>query len=173
MSTVTRRNAYRFAGVVETAWLLDDMTVEIIADGIHLPPPLLQLVYKLKGPAKTALITDAMRAAGGPEGNSILGSLEEGIPVIVENGIAFLPDRTSFAGSVATADRLVRSMVQLAGVDLPNAVKMITQTPAAILGIDGSKGAIAIGKDADIVLFDDDIRVSTTIIGGEIVFERP
>ena len=149
------------------------MTVEIIADGIHLPPPLLQLVYKIKGPDKTALITDAMRAAGGPEGHSILGSLEEGIPVIVENGIAFLPDRTSFAGSVATADRLVRSMVQLAGVDLPNAVKMITQTPAAILGIDGAKGAIAIGKDADIVLFDDDIRVSTTIIGGEIVFERP
>ncbi len=169
MSGITRRNAHRYAGVIETAYLLDEMTVEIIADGIHLPAPLLQLVYKIKGPDKTVLITDAMRAAGAPEGNSILGSLEDGLPVIVENGIALLPDRSSFAGSVATADRLVRNMIQLAGIPLPDAVKMITQTPAAILGINDTKGSLIPGQDADLVLFDDNIHVSTTIIGGRLV----
>ena len=92
--------------------------MEIIADGIHLPPPLLQLVYKIKGADRTALITDAMRAAGMPPGESILGSLHNGLKVIVENEVAKLPDRSSFAGSVATADRLVRTMVFMAGIPL-------------------------------------------------------
>ncbi len=70
MSGVTRRNAFRYAGVIESAFLFDDMTVEIIADGVHLPPALLKLVYKIKGPEKTALITDAMRAAGMPPGKA-------------------------------------------------------------------------------------------------------
>src|SRR5450432_2563746 len=79
MSTVTRRNAFRYAGVIESAFLIDEMSVEIIADGIHLPAPLLKLVYKIKGADRTALITDAMRAAGMPEGESILGSLQNGL----------------------------------------------------------------------------------------------
>lgn len=78
MSSVTRRNAFRYAGVVEAAYLIDDMTVEIIADGIHLPKPLLQFVYKFKGADKIALCTDAMRGAGMPDGESILGSLANG-----------------------------------------------------------------------------------------------
>lgn len=68
MSGVTRRNAYRYAGVIEAAFLIDAMDVEVIADGIHLPAPLLKLVYKIKGPDRIALITDAMRAAGMPGG---------------------------------------------------------------------------------------------------------
>ena len=111
MSGVTRKNAFRYAGVIESAYLLDEMDVEIIADGIHLPAPLLKLVYKIKGPEHTALITDAMRAAGMPEGDSILGNLKTGLKVVVEDGVAKLPDRTSFAGSVATADRLVRTVI--------------------------------------------------------------
>ena len=171
MSGVTRRNAYRYAGVVEAAFLIDDMDVEIIADGVHLPTPLLQLVYKIKGGAKTALITDAMRAAGMGEGESILGNIHHGLKVIVEDGVAKLPDRSSFAGSVATADRLVRTMIG-AGVSLPEAVRMITATPAAILGLSGSKGIIKPGYDADIVIFDADIRIHSTIIKGEIVYEN-
>src|SRR4029077_7967906 len=100
MSGVTRRNAYRYAGVIESAYLIDEMDVEIIADGIHLPSPLLKLVYKIKGADRIALITDAMRAAGMPEGESILGDVENGLKVIVEDGVAKLPDRSSFAGSV-------------------------------------------------------------------------
>ena len=171
MSGVTRRNAYRRAGVVEAAFLIDDMDVEIIADGVHLPTPLLQLVYKIKGGAKTALITDAMRAAGMEEGESILGNIHHGLKVIVEDGVAKLPDRSSFAGSVATADRLVRTMIG-AGVSLPEAVRMITATPAVILGLPGSKGMIKPAYDADIVIFDADIRIHSTIIKGEIVYEN-
>ncbi len=88
------------------------MTVEIIADGIHLPKPLLQFVYKFKGADKIALCTDAMRGAGMPDGESILGSLANGQKVIIEDGVAKMPDRSAFAGSVATTDRLVRTMVQ-------------------------------------------------------------
>ena len=109
MSGVTRKNAFRYAGVIESAFILDEMDVEIIADGVHLPAPLLKLVYKIKGADRTALITDAMRAAGMPPGESTLGSLVNGLKVIVEDGVAKLPDRTSFAGSVATADRNQRS----------------------------------------------------------------
>jgi N-acetylglucosamine-6-phosphate deacetylase len=172
MSGVTRRNAMRFAGVIESAFLLDELTVEIIADGVHLPPPLLKLVYKIKGADKTALITDAMRAAGMPEGESILGSIQNGLKVIIEDNVAKLPDRSSFAGSVATADRLVRNMVNLAEVPLCNAVKMITATPAAIIGIYDKKGSLVTGKDADLVIFDENIKIHATMVMGEWVYKK-
>jgi N-acetylglucosamine-6-phosphate deacetylase len=170
MSGVTRRNAYRYAGAVESAFIIDEMDVEIIADGIHLPPPLLKLVYKIKGPERTALITDAMRAAGMPEGESVLGPMATGLKVIVEDGVAKLPDRTAFAGSIATADRLVRNMIQLADVPLLHAIQMITTTPARIMGVQDRKGSLMAGKDADIVLFDDNITVKTTLVGGNVIF---
>lgn len=172
MSGVTRKNAFRYAGVIETAFLLDKMDVEIIADGVHLPAPLLKLVYKIKGADRTALITDAMRAAGMPEGESILGNLKTGLKVIVEDGVAKLPDRTSFAGSVATADRLVRSMIQLAEVNLLDTIRMITYTPARILKLEDTIGSIAKGKRADIVIFDENINILKTIVGGKIVYEK-
>ena len=170
MSGVTRRNAYRYAGVIESAYLIDEMDVEIIADGIHLPPPLLKLVYKIKGADRIALITDAMRAAGMGEGESILGGIANGLKVIVENGVAKLPDRSAFAGSVATANRLVRTMVSMADVPIIDAIKMMTSTPARILKIEDRKGTLAPGKDADIVIFDEDINIATTIIKGKICF---
>lgn len=171
MSGVTRRNAFRYAGVIESAFILDEMDVEIIADGIHLPAPLLKLVYKIKGPEHTALITDAMRAAGMPEGESILGNLKTGLKVIVEDGVAKLPDRTSFAGSVATADRLVRTMMTMADIPLMDAVRMITSTPARIMKVADKKGSLAEGKDADILIFDKDIKIKKTIIMGRVVYE--
>lgn len=171
MSGVTRRNAYRFGGVVEAAYLLDGMDVEIIADGKHLPPELLKLVVKIKGPEKTALITDAMRAAAMPEGNSILGSKHDGMEVLVEDGVAKLLDRSGFAASVATCDRLVRNMIHLADVPLTDAIRMMSLTPARIIGVDDKKGSIALGKDADLVVFDEDIRVKMTIVEGNIVYQ--
>ncbi len=172
MTGVTRRNAFRYAGVIECAYLIDEMDVEVIADGIHCPPPLLKLIYKIKGAGRMALITDAMRAAGMPGGESVLGNLHSGLKVIVEDGVAKLPDRSSFAGSVATADRLVRTMVTQADIPLMEAVRMITHTPATILGIAGRKGSLIPGKDADIVIFDDHIQVQTTIAGGKIIYSR-
>jgi N-acetylglucosamine-6-phosphate deacetylase len=172
MSGVTRRGAARYAGAIESAFLIDEMTVEIIADGVHLPPPLLKLVYKIKGADRTALITDAMRGAGMPPGESILGSRHNGLRVIVEDGVAKLPDRSAFAGSVATADRLVRNMIQLADVPLCDAVRMMTSTPAAIMGVADRKGVLTSGKDADIVLFDDQINVQLTMSGGRIIYTK-
>jgi len=171
MSGVTRRNAYRFAGAIESAFIIDDMDVEIIADGIHLPAPLLKLIFKIKGPGKIALITDAMRAAGMPPGESVIGNLQTGIKVIVEDGVSKMPDRKSFAGSVATADRLIRTMIQLADVSLTDAIRMMTMTPAVIMKIADHKGSLTPGKDADIVIFDELINVSATMVKGKIVYQ--
>jgi N-acetylglucosamine-6-phosphate deacetylase len=171
MSGVFRRNAYRYAGVVESAFLIDGMSVEVIADGIHLPAPLLKLIYKIKGTGRIALITDAMRASGMPPGESILGGLKNGLKVIVEDGVAKLPDRSAFAGSVTTADCLVRNMVNLAGVSLEEAVKMITITPAEIMGISDRKGSLEVGKDADVVIFNSNIDIEKTIINGNVIYQ--
>ncbi len=112
-----------------------------------------------------------MRGAGMPDGKSILGSLEDGVPVIIEDGVAKLPDRSSFAGSVATTDRLVRTYMQKGGVNLLDAVQMLTLSPAKLMSIDKAKGSITKDKDADIIIFDENINVQTTIIGGKIVYE--
>jgi N-acetylglucosamine-6-phosphate deacetylase len=172
MSGVTRRNSFRFAGVVESAYIIDDMDVEIIADGVHLPAPLLKLVYKIKGADRSALITDAIRPAGTDVSESILGSIDNGLKVIIEDGVAKLPDRTAFAGSIATADRLVRSMINLADVSLEDTIKMISATPARILGVLDKKGTLTAGKDADIIIFDDNINISMTMINGRIVYQN-
>jgi N-acetylglucosamine-6-phosphate deacetylase len=174
MNGVTRRGLYRYAGAVECAYLVPEIDVEIIADGVHLPVPLLRLAYQNKGAGRTALVTDAMRGAGMGDGESVLGGLDDGLPVIVEGGVggvAMLPDRSAFAGSVATADRLIRTMVN-AGVSLPDAVRMMTATPARIIGWEASKGSLAAGMDADIILFDDQIEVGMTMIGGRVVYEN-
>nr|WP_294873206.1 N-acetylglucosamine-6-phosphate deacetylase [uncultured Pedobacter sp.] len=170
MSGVSRRNAYRYAGVIESAYLLDAMTVEIIADGIHLPPPLLKLVLKIKGADRIALVTDAMRAAGMPPGPSILGSRLDGLEVIVEDNVAKLKDRTAFAGSVATMDTLVRNMVKMADATLEDAVKMASLSPANIIGIGDRKGSLVAGKDADIVIFDDNVNIMQTIVSGKSIY---
>lgn len=169
MSTISRRNAYRYAGTIEYGYWQDGMKVEIIADGIHVPADLLHLLLKIKGVENISLVTDSMRAAGMPEGKSVLGSLSDGQEVIVEDGVAKLMDRSAFAGSVATADRLVRTMVNIAGCTVPQAVRMATENPAKVMGVFGKKGSLEPGKDADIVVFDDDIRVKRTIIGGKII----
>lgn len=170
MSTVSRRNAYRYAGTIEYGYIQDGMNLEIIADGIHVPQDLLHLLLKIKGVERLALVTDSMRAAGMPEGPSILGPLSDGQEVIVEDGVAKLMDKSAFAGSVATADRLVRTMVQIAGCSITDAVRMITENPARIMGISGRKGSLKAGMDADLVIFDENINVRNTIIEGKIVY---
>lgn len=172
MSTITRRNAFRYAGAIEAAYLIDDMSVEIIADGVHLPKPLLQFVCKFKPHDKIVLCTDSMRAAGMPDGEYLLGSKEKGQLVLVEDGVAKLPDRTAFAGSVATADRLIRTMINETGISISEAVKMMTQNPACVLGINKTKGSLSIGKDADLVVFDSTISVQYTIVEGKIIYKK-
>lgn len=172
ISGITRRNAYRYAGVVEAGYYHDGITLEVIADGIHVPAPLMKLLYKIKGSEKLMLCTDSMRAAGMAEGEYILGGLKDGQKVIVEDGVAKLPDKTAFAGSVATADICVRTYYRKGEVSLTEAVRMMTETPARELGIEDRKGSIAVGKDADIVIFDENINIKQTIIKGNVVFKN-
>ena len=156
---------YCQVGACEAALMTDSVYVEVIADGRHLPWQLLQLIYKIKGADRINLCTDAMCAAGMPEGEGYkLGALD----VIVENGVAVLPDRSSFAGSVCTADRAVRTMYKDAGMPLHDAVKMMSATPARIIGEYDKIGSIAAGKKADINVFDDDINIRCTWIDGAV-----
>ena len=170
MSTVSRRKAYRYAGTVEYGYIQDGMNIEIIADGIHVPKDLLHLLLKIKGVVRISLVTDSMRAAGMPEGPSILGGLADGQEVIVEDGVAKLMDRTAFAGSVATADRLIRTMVSIAGCSMADAVRMMTENPARVMGMSDRKGSLKPGYDADVVIFDEDVNIRNTIIEGKIIY---
>mgnify|MGYP004514579313 FL=1 len=166
MSTITRKNGFRRLGVVESALLLDDMMVELITDLRHLPAELIRLIYKIKGVDNICLITDAMRGAGMPDGPSVLGDSKSGIPCVIEDGVAKLTDRSAFAGSVATADRLSREGVKNVGLDVARTVKMMTINPARVMGMQ-NKGDIKEGMDADVVIFDDDIQIKKVLIMGK------
>lgn len=167
-STIVRKDGFRIPGVLEAAYYLDGMDVEIIADGCHLPESLLSYVAKFKPQHTIALVTDAMRAAGQDVKRSFLGSMDDPLPVIIEDGVAKMEDRSAFAGSIATADRLVRNMVRC-GVSLPNAVKMMTVNPLRMMGIEVKKGRILPGFDADICIFDADIAVQKVFCSGELI----
>ncbi len=171
MSTITRIDGYRVPGLVEAGYLFDELTVEIIADGKHLPDTLLQLVYRSKGVHRTVLVTDAMRGAGQTEGRTILGSLENGQECYIEDGVAKLPGGKAFAGSVATGDRLVRNMRDLAHADLCSAVRMMTETPARLFGI-RERGILRPGFRADLAIFDEDVRILETVKAGETIYQR-
>lgn len=171
MNGVIRKNAFRYAGTVEAAYLIDALDVEIIADGKHLPVPLLQLIYKIKGSGKIALITDAIRAAGTSLTKTVIGSADNGLKVIIEDGVAKLPDRTSFAGSIATANQLVRVMWKQAGIPLAEVIKMMSTTPARIAHVQNSKGSLETGKEGDIVIFNENVDVKYVFKNGRLVFD--
>lgn len=158
-STITRNHGFRSLGVIESAYLRDELYVEIIADGKHLPPELINMIIKIKGTDKVALITDSLEIAG----TEIKEGVMSGTEFIVEDGVCKLKDRSAFAGSVATADCLIRTLVNECGYSIPTAVKMLTEVPAKILGV--NKGEIAVGKDADIIVFDNDVKICDIFIG--------
>jgi N-acetylglucosamine-6-phosphate deacetylase len=167
MTGVTRKNGFRVGGAVEAAFLFEDMYTETIADLKHLPEELIRLVFKIKGSSRNILITDAMRAAGQQKGESILGSLKNGQRVLIEDGVAKLSDKSAFAGSIATANTLVKNTISC-GISLYDAVKMITETPAKILDRKDI-GVIAPGKRADLVIFDENINVKRIIKDGMLL----
>lgn len=170
-SSYHRNGAYREGGIVEAAFLIDDIDVEMITDGIHLPKEFLQLIYKIKGPEHICMITDATRWAGVPlpEGTKKTADEDGGSSVYIENGVALVENRSCFAGSIATYDRLVRTATRIAGIGLADAVRMATLTPARTIGMDSEIGSIARGKYADLVLFNDDIEISRIFLRGQSV----
>lgn len=166
MSGVHKVREFKHEGAIESIYLMDDMTVELVGDGIHVPPAILKLVHKFKGPGKIALVTDAMYAAA-------WDNVETGFKdprVIIEDGVGKLADRSALSSSIATSDRLIRTMVQQAQVSLEDAVRMSSETPAHIMGISDRKGSIEKGKDADIIIFDSDIRIKATMVEGNLVY---
>ena len=164
-STVTRDHGFRSLGVIESAYLRDELYVEIIADGKHLPSDLIKMIIKIKGTDKVALITDSLEIAG----TDITEGVMSGTEFIVEDGVCKLKDRSAFAGSVATADRLIQTLVNECGYAIPTAVKMLTEVPARILNI--NKGVLARGKDADIIVFDEKIKITNVFVAGKELYE--
>ena len=158
-----KRQGYKYEGTVESIYLMEDMTVEVVADGIHVPPTILRLVYKTKGVEKTALITDALACAASDSQTAFDPR------VIIEDGVCKLADRSALAGSIATMDRLLRTMVQKAEIPLADASRMASETPARIMGVSDRKGTLERGKDADILALDDDLNLQAVWAMGEIV----
>lgn len=159
-----KRREYKYEGTVESVYLIDDMTVEVIADGVHLPATILKLVYKLKGVERTCLVTDAVAYA----------ACENPDPdprFILEDGVCKLKDHSSLAGSLATMDTLVQTMVQKAEIPLEDAVRMAAETPARLIGVADRKGTLAKGKDADIIVMDRDLNVRGVWKNGVAVSE--
>lgn len=156
------------AGVIEAAYLNDSITVELIADGKHAAVDALKLAVKIKGPGRTALVTDALRCTGTAAKESWLGEQKAENKIIIEDGVAKLPDRSSFAGSIATAATLLEKGIKHYGLSVTSAVTMLTETPARILGIK-DKGRIAPRFLADLVLFDENYAVQKVLLNGSLV----
>ena len=165
VTTYRKEGQKVLAGVVEAAYLNDDVTVELICDGRHIPRDVLRLALKIKGADKVSAITDGMRIAGTDMQNGKLGSLKNGTDVIVDDGVAKLPDMSSFAGSIATMDRCLRVLVKDYGIDIVTASKMLSGAPSKLLGLN-DKGSIEVGKDAELVVLNKDFVIKDVLLLG-------
>lgn len=155
----------RTAGIVEAVYLDDRLSSELITDGKHLSREMLRLAYRNKGYEKLAIITDAMRGAGMPDGEYTFGP-RHGMIAVVRDREARIPDGTALASSVYPMNEMVRVFRELVDCPLWQAVRMASLTPAGIVGADRDVGSLAAGKRADVILIDDAVRVHETYIGG-------
>lgn len=171
-STITRHNLVRTPGILEAAWLLDDLAVSVIGDDVHLPVRLVEMIVKQKGVGNTILISDAMRAAGMPDGEYVLGDLEDDNRIRVEDGRAQTLDGTGLAGSTVAMDTCLQTAAGKADLPLQDAVRMATLNPARLLGVDHRTGSLSPGKQADIVILDPDFSVQHTIVDGRIAHPK-
>lgn len=160
-STVTRKQGFRSLGVIESTFLEDGIVAEIIADGKHLPPELIRMIYKIKGADGIIAVTDSLSLAGTDVKTGRMSLTD----FIIEDGVCKLLDRSAFAGSIATADILLRVLTKEAGIPITEAVRLITANPAKVMGLTG-KGDILPGKDADIVIFDSHVNIKGVFVGG-------
>ena len=156
----------REPGVVGAVLVHDELTAELICDSIHVHPVAMKLLTRVKGSKKVVLVTDAIRAAGMPDGEYALGKQR----IIVKDGVSRL-ESGDFAGSTLTMDSAVRNMMKLVGTLLQTAVKMATINPAVVINVDENKGSLEPDKDADILIIDDEINVHMTIVKGKIVYK--
>jgi len=166
MSSARRRGPYRVAGLLEFAMSESEILCELIADGRHVSPTLMRMLYNAKGPDNIALVTDATAGAGLSEGSSFqLADIE----CIVADEVGLTSDRNALAGSTSNMIRLVRNMVELVDVSLVEAIRMATLNPAVALGIENQKGQLKLGADADLVVLSDKLEVLQTFVAGRCV----
>ena len=163
MPVVYKNREFKVPGTVESIFAEQNMTVEMIADGIHVPPIMLRMIYQIKGVEKTALITDALACTASDDATAFDPR------VILEDGVCKLADRSALAGSIATMDRLVRTCVQKANIPMEDACRMASETPARIMGILDRKGTLEKGKDADIVMYDGEQQLKFVMQMGRVV----
>lgn len=163
MPVVYKNREFKETGTVESIFALENMTVEMIADGIHVPPVMLRMIYQIKGVERTALVTDALACTASKDNTAFDPR------VVLEDGVCKLADRSALAGSIATVDRLVRTCVQQAGIPMEDACRMISETPAKIMGVYDRKGSLEKGKDADIIFFDKAQELTFVMQMGRIV----
>ncbi|HSA52361.1 MAG TPA: N-acetylglucosamine-6-phosphate deacetylase [Yinghuangia sp.] len=153
---------HREPGPVAALLQDSDAVIELINDGVHLHPDIVSLTYQAAGASRIALITDAMSAAGMPDGTYALGP----VTTRVEAGIARLADSDTIAGSTLTLDRALRTAVHDNHLPITDAVRSLTATPAAALGLADTIGTIETGKCADLVVLDHDLHVTAVMRHG-------
>jgi len=158
---------HREPGVIVGGLLRNELKLELIADGIHVHPAVMRLMYNIKGDGGIVLITDAIRASGMPDGDYTFMDQK----IKVKDKKAFLADGR-LAGSTLTMERAVKNMVELVGVPLTDAVRMASLNGAKVLGLESRKGILAVGKDADFVLLDNKFDVHLTIYEGNVKYDR-
>lgn len=165
-SSTIRVGPWRKPGLLETTLESDELTAEMISDNRHLPPTLMRLAYKCKGPDRLCVISDATEGAGMPEGTVVHSN---GMDFVVEDGVGILQDHTSFAGSVTLINKMIPILIDEVGIPMAEAVRMASLTPARVIGIQDHKGSLVIGKDADIAIFEPDFSAWKVLIGGQWV----
>ena len=160
---------HREPGLLGAVLDLDELSCELICDGIHVHPAVLRLAFRAKGLSRATLVTDAMQAAGMPDGEYRLG----GALVTVSSGRAEIAGGGSIAGSTLTMDAAVRNAVRFLDIALEQASALASENPARLLGIDHRKGKIAPGFDADLTVLDGELRACGTLVAGEWVYGPP
>ncbi|MEI8605188.1 MAG: N-acetylglucosamine-6-phosphate deacetylase [Pseudoalteromonas rhizosphaerae] len=156
---------HRDPGCAGAVLMNDDALVEVIADGVHLHPTILKLIYKLKGPQKIALISDCINAGGLNDGEYKLGKMD----VVVQQGVARTASG-SLAGSTLTLEQAVKNMHQLGSVELREAINMASIVPAQFLNIASQVGSLAEGKHANFAILNSDFSIQATYVKGQRCF---
>jgi N-acetylglucosamine-6-phosphate deacetylase len=168
MSSMRRRGVYRVGGLLEFALSEPEISCELIADGHHVSATLMKMLYRAKGAAGICLVTDATAGAGLSNGSrfSLFGN-----ECVVEGGVCLLADRSALAGSASRMIDLIRTMVRDVDVPLKEAITMATENPARAIGLE-TKGRLAVGADADFVVFSPGLKVVRTFIRGEQIWSE-